>query len=273
MGGLLEKKNQKDPIVANANKIGKDTQCPFCNKVFHRMTTFGEFNKHLEICKKDKEKVQLENLLKDLRETNNEHRNLNQKHYNSISTTRTNSNMVSQISNIGNSVISKRGSEHTKIHKPKKEIAKNNILVKDTNSGLLLFDSNFFLSRSPKKETAPVKNKQTIKHIEEQEETQTSTMTNSPFEMKIENFKKKLKDLKIDWTQGACTLNLTRDNILQQSISEFAKINPYKELKINFKGEVSHDAGGLIREWYTVIFKEIQSRNLSNFLFIEDRFV
>ncbi len=38
-------------------------------------------------------------------------------------------------------------------------------------------------------------------------------------------------------------------------MNQFEKINPYiKELKIDFKGEVSQDAGGLIREWLTVLF-------------------
>jgi len=44
-------------------------------------------------------------------------------------------------------------------------------------------------------------------------------------------------------------------------VKQFSKINIYKELKINFKGEVSHDAGGIIREWFTIIFKEILSPN------------
>ena len=34
-------------------------------------------------------------------------------------------------------------------------------------------------------------------------------------------------------------------------------LNLYKELKIIFTGEESNDAGGLIREWLTILFKEI----------------
>jgi hypothetical protein len=36
-----------------------------------------------------------------------------------------------------------------------------------------------------------------------------------------------------------------------------------REPHINFKGEVSHDAGGIIREWFTIIFQEMQSDKLS----------
>jgi len=45
---------------------------------------------------------------------------------------------------------------------------------------------------------------------------------------------------------------------------QFEKIDPYKELKINFLGEICHDAGGLIREWYSIIFKYLQSEKISN---------
>ena len=30
-------------------------------------------------------------------------------------------------------------------------------------------------------------------------------------------------------------------------------------------GEVSNDAGGIIREWFTIIFKELQCQKKSNF--------
>lgn len=73
--------------------------------------------------------------------------------------------------------------------------------------------------------------------------------------------------LKVDWRDGSESLIIDRENILSQSIQQINKIDIYKELKINFKGEISNDAGGLIREWFTVIFKEIQSEHLSNILF------
>lgn len=34
-------------------------------------------------------------------------------------------------------------------------------------------------------------------------------------------------------------------------------MNLKKELKINFIGENSNDAGGISREWFTVVLKEV----------------
>jgi hypothetical protein len=89
-----------------------------------------------------------------------------------------------------------------------------------------------------------------------------------PFEEKVVQFKNHLQGLKVDWREGFCNLELDRDNFLLQSIQQFDKIDPYKELHINFKGEISHDAGGIIREWFTIIFKELHKDSLSNFDFI-----
>ena len=60
-------------------------------------------------------------------------------------------------------------------------------------------------------------------------------------------------------------ITIDRENIVKESITEFAKINPFKELKITFKGEVCQDAGGLIREWLTVLFKTFLDENYNLF--------
>jgi hypothetical protein len=86
-----------------------------------------------------------------------------------------------------------------------------------------------------------------------------------PFEKKYLALKSNLANTKIDWRLGYSDLELVRDDILNQSIEQFQKIDPFKELKICFLGEVSHDAGGLIREWFTIMFKELLSENLGIF--------
>ena len=48
------------------------------------------------------------------------------------------------------------------------------------------------------------------------------------FDIKIELFKKKLSMIKIDWREGCCNLQLSRDNFLDESIKQFLKINIYK---------------------------------------------
>ena len=49
-----------------------------------------------------------------------------------------------------------------------------------------------------------------------------------PFEKKIEIFKKKISMIKIDWREGCCNLQFTRENFLDESIKQFQKINIYK---------------------------------------------
>lgn len=75
------------------------------------------------------------------------------------------------------------------------------------------------------------------------------------FEDKIDSFRAKLKKMKVDWMNGCHAIEVDREDIVNQSMKQFNKIDPYKELKIAFKGEVNHDAGGLIREWLSVLFK------------------
>ena len=85
------------------------------------------------------------------------------------------------------------------------------------------------------------------------------------FEEKVEYLRYNIQNLKVDWSSGAEKINIERDKILEQSIQQFKNINLYKELKINFKGEESQDAGGLIREWLTVLFNTINIFLLGKF--------
>ncbi len=86
---------------------------------------------------------------------------------------------------------------------------------------------------------------------------------NMTFECKLEIFKKNMKSLKTDWRDGCCTISVSRENVVKQSMEQFVFIDLFKELKINFVGEISSDAGGLIREWYSVILLELQDENKS----------
>lgn len=85
------------------------------------------------------------------------------------------------------------------------------------------------------------------------------------FEDKVMIFKELLQKLKIDWRKGSENININREEIITQSMTQFKSINPYKELKINFIGEVNQDAGGLIREWLTVLFQELLSEKMKLF--------
>ena len=79
--------------------------------------------------------------------------------------------------------------------------------------------------------------------------------SNGTFDQKAKYFRKELQKVKVDWRNGSETLTVVRDNIVYDSITQFKEIDPLKELKISFQGEISLDAGGLIREWLTVLFQ------------------
>jgi hypothetical protein len=206
MGGLLNKKEKPNEVITVNNYIGKEINCGLCGKLFTRHNTYHEFNKHLLACKQRVDKNNLQNLIKELKEANDEF-------------------------------------QGKKIKKPKK--IEKKILKEDENSGMLIFNES------------PHKKKNGIENIE--------MLKSLPFEDKIEYFRKFIGNLKVDWREGSQTLILDRDNFLKQSIQQIANIDLYKELKINFKGEVSHDAGGLIREWYTIIFKTLLSDEIGLF--------
>ena len=77
------------------------------------------------------------------------------------------------------------------------------------------------------------------------------------FEEKVDYLRFDISKKKIDFINGAEKLNINRDKVLEESLEQFEKINPFKELKIIFMGEESQDAGGLIREWLTILFNKI----------------
>ena len=85
-------------------------------------------------------------------------------------------------------------------------------------------------------------------------------------EDKITKLKSEIKTKKISWEEGFCQLNLTRNNLLKESMAQIQNVNLKKELKINFKGEVSYDAGGIMREWFTTIFQTLEADKLKLFI-------
>ena len=77
------------------------------------------------------------------------------------------------------------------------------------------------------------------------------------FEEKVDYLRYDISKKKIDFTDGCETLYITRENVLENSLVQSVIINFFKEIKIMFLGEESSDAGGLIREWLTILFKEL----------------
>ena len=85
-------------------------------------------------------------------------------------------------------------------------------------------------------------------------------------ETKINDLKSSIASRKISWQEGCCTLEVNRNNLLNDSMEKIEKIDLFKELKINFTGELCYDAGGIFREWFTTIFKSLESDKLKLFV-------
>jgi hypothetical protein len=93
--------------------------------------------------------------------------------------------------------------------------------------------------------------------------TSNSIQDYSKFELYFSQFRNVVQLLKKDWRDGSETLTLSRNNIVNDSMDKLKSIDIYKELKINFLGETTYDAGGIIREWITVLCKELSKKENS----------
>ena len=111
-------------------------------------------------------------------------------------------------------------------------------------------------------------NKLIYKHCKEYKVEHFSLKEKSLLDLntKIVNLKNSIAKRKISWQDGCCTLEVNRNNLLNDSMEKIEKIDLFKELKINFTGELCYDAGGIFREWFTTIFKSLESDKLKLFI-------
>ena len=131
------------------------------------------------------------------------------------------------------------------------EVFKPDTLSKEVNEHIIncshssnLIKSNDLLSPFNLK---PIRKKTTI-----------TNKTNSKLEpLEIKDY---IKTRKINWIDGCDTINISRENCLEESIVEIGYVNLWREVKINFKGEVSYDAGGLLREWFIILIEELEKK-------------
>lgn len=77
------------------------------------------------------------------------------------------------------------------------------------------------------------------------------------FEGEVINLRSSLNKLKVDWRDSYCMIHVNRSTLLRDSVLEIKKTDLFKELKVNFIGEVSNDAGGIIREWFNELIKQL----------------
>ncbi|CAD8156549.1 unnamed protein product [Paramecium octaurelia] len=70
-------------------------------------------------------------------------------------------------------------------------------------------------------------------------------------------FNLQLEKFRIPWQLGSDKLNVNYNDLLQSSLISARNVNLYKEVKVVFQNDKVQDAGGLLREWLTLIFKEM----------------
>ena len=85
---------------------------------------------------------------------------------------------------------------------------------------------------------------------------------------------KKINNFMLDNTKNNQPLIISRKNILKESFNQFmsnSDLNFYRRIQINFVDEMAYDDGGVEREWYSVLFKEIFSEKNNFFREIKEK--
>ena len=144
--------------------------------------------------------------------------------------------------------------------------------IQQLNDHLILCGKNFMIENkecliySPIDD--PILNKLIHKHSKEYIIAPLKMNEKSAIDLnkKIEDLKKSINLRKISWQEGCCNLEVNRNNLLNDSMEKIEKVDLFKELKINFKGELCYDAGGIFREWLSTLFKALESDKLKLFI-------
>ncbi|CAI5714849.1 unnamed protein product [Hyaloperonospora brassicae] len=83
---------------------------------------------------------------------------------------------------------------------------------------------------------------------------------NLPFPDKIRWFSTEIHRLWLPWESGHAELVVRRDHLLQDSFELVGAMKAYQlrqRWRVVFDGEPALDAGGVMREWYTLLFAEL----------------
>ena len=209
-------------------------------------------NKNQDLIKKKSRKIMDDfEIIGDIRKTNINNNNIKLK-----------SNIISNNNNINNNnIIFNNNYLQT-------DININNNLTEDNDNNIYEnndYNNNNILDNSNKSNNnnkITIKPQKTLVHskstlINKYFPDKNKKNNEKSFEQKVMFFRTKLQPYKIPFIEGACFLKVNREDIINSSMKGLKTLNLKKELKIVFIGEICEDAGGLIREWLTVLFKEI----------------
>lgn len=92
---------------------------------------------------------------------------------------------------------------------------------------------------------------------------------NLPFTDKIRWFSTEIHRLWLPWESGHAELVVRRDHLLADSFELVRAMKPYQlrqRWRVVFAGEPGLDAGGVMREWFTLLFAELFDPNFGLFV-------
>ncbi|TMW57154.1 hypothetical protein Poli38472_003079 [Pythium oligandrum] len=85
-------------------------------------------------------------------------------------------------------------------------------------------------------------------------------LSKMPFQQKHAWFVQHTAAMEVPWEYGHLLLEIERDNLLHNSCEQLLWATPdqlHQSLRIKFANEPGVDAGGLVREWFTLMTKEV----------------
>ena len=108
-------------------------------------------------------------------------------------------------------------------------------------------------------------NKLIFTNILEYEKNEPNNYVDRRIEVKINELKMDITEKKL-LDEGSIRIVLNRETLLKDILEKAEKVDLFKEWKINFTGELSIDAGGILREFFTIIFGILEGEELKLFI-------
>ena len=80
------------------------------------------------------------------------------------------------------------------------------------------------------------------------------------YERKSQYFRKMCNKVRVPWSQDSQVLVISRDRLLEDSLNQLESLQArdyHKEFAVHFEGEEAQDAGGVFKEWLSVVSAEL----------------
>ncbi len=287
MGSFESKEKPK-----KENKVKETKKCPYCKIVFLYTSDNNKdsYHKHLSRCSSIKEANNYnKNNIHNYNNVynNNFHNNQNRKYNNNNIPLNNNFNInrnSKRYNTSGNNINNFHNNNNNNINNTKKNINinidnnkykinninnntnnNNNNINNNTNNNNINNNYNQIMNKKPKMIGSLLLTDSLNEFLNGPTVELPRGKKDGTFEEKVDYLRYDISKKKVDFTEGCETLFISRENVLENSLIQIEIFNIYKEIKIIFTGEESSDAGGLIREWLTILFQQIMDEKTGLF--------